>query len=95
MPAGAHQHIDRESGDLRTERLYQDRLVLFFYDRVREQMPRLFRLLTGRVPTRVLGYLHYDTRWGSAASSPSSARLRSSTSSSSTNSSELRVTRNW
>jgi phosphatidylserine decarboxylase len=63
----AHQYVDRDSGALRTERLYQDRLVLFFYGRVREQMPALFRLLTSRTSTRLLGYLNYDTRWGSAA----------------------------
>ncbi len=73
MPASnmrhrAHQYVDRESGRLKTERLYQDRLVLYFYGRVRESMPAVFRLLTSRVSTRVLGYLNYDTRWGSAAS---------------------------
>lgn len=68
MLATAHQYIDRQSGDLRTEHLYQDRVVLFFYDRVREQLPSVFRLLTSRRTTRLLGYLNYDTRWGSAAS---------------------------
>lgn len=63
----AHQYIDRQSGRLRSERLYQDRLVMFFYSRVRESMPAMFRLLTSRRSTTLLGYLNYDTRWGSGA----------------------------
>lgn len=63
----AHQYIDRRSGRLETERLYQDRLVLFFYSQVRESMPVVFRLLTSRHSTRLLGYLNYDTAWGSGA----------------------------
>jgi phosphatidylserine decarboxylase len=72
MPAAslrhqAHQYVDRDSGRLKTERLYQDRLVLYFYGRVRESMPAVFRMLTSRTSTRLLGYLNYDTRWGSGA----------------------------
>lgn len=63
----AHQYIDRLSGRLQSERLYQDRLVLFFYSRVRESLPAMFRMLTSRRSTRLLGYLNYDTRWGSGA----------------------------
>lgn len=63
----AHQYIDRQSGRLESERLYQDRLVMFFYSRVRESMPAMFRLLTSRRSTTLLGYLNYDTRWGSGA----------------------------
>lgn len=67
MHAIAHQYIERNSGRLETEQLYQDRLVLFFYGRVRESMPAVFRLLTSRRSTRLLGYLNYDTGWGSGA----------------------------
>ena len=62
-----HQYIDRQSGRLESERLYQDRLVMFFYSRVRESMPAMFRMLTSRRSTKLLGYLNYDTRWGSGA----------------------------
>lgn len=62
-----HQYIDRQSGRLESERLYQDRLVMFFYSRVRESMPAMFRLLTSRRSTTLLGYLNYDTHWGSGA----------------------------
>lgn len=67
MHRSAHQYVDRETGRLETERLYQDRLVLYFYGRVRESMPAVFRMLTSRLSTRLLGYLNYDTRWGSGA----------------------------
>lgn len=63
MFSGAHQYIDRRSRELRTERLYQDRVVLFFYGWVREQMPVVFRWLTSRTTTRMLGYLNYDQPW--------------------------------
>lgn len=63
----AHQYIDRQSGRMQSERLYQDRLVLFFYSRVRESMPAVFRMLISRRSTHLLGYLNYDTRWGSGA----------------------------
>ncbi len=62
-----HQYIERATGSVRTERLYQDRVVLFFYGTVREHMPAVFRLLTNARTTRLLGYLNYDTRWGSGA----------------------------
>ena len=67
MHSVTHQYIERRSGRLETERLYQDRLVLFFYGRVRESMPAVFRMLTSRCSTRLLGYLNYDTGWGSGA----------------------------
>lgn len=62
-----HQYINRDSGKLETERLYQDRVVQFFYGPVRERMPMMFRWLTNARTTRLLGYLNYDTRWGSRA----------------------------
>ncbi|HCU54434.1 MAG TPA: phosphatidylserine decarboxylase [Gammaproteobacteria bacterium] len=63
MSRPPHQYIDRASGQLRTERLYQDEVVMFFYDRVREQMPAVFTWLTSRQSTRLLGYLNYDQPW--------------------------------
>ncbi|HEX9626918.1 MAG TPA: phosphatidylserine decarboxylase [Acidiferrobacterales bacterium] len=62
-----HHYIDRASGKVRTERLYQDAVVLFFYGPVRERMPFLFRMLTSAWTTQVLGYLNYDSFWGSSA----------------------------
>lgn len=67
MDGNPHQYVDRGSGALCTERLYQDRLVRFFYGRVRESVPAMFRMLVSRRSTALLGYLNYDTQLGSAA----------------------------
>jgi phosphatidylserine decarboxylase len=67
MHSSAHQYIDRRTGELRTERLYQDRVVMFFYDKVREQMPVMFSWLVSRRTTRLLGLLNYDLPWSSDA----------------------------
>ena len=63
MSLTAHQYVDRASGELRTERLYQDHVVNFFYSRVREQAPAVFDWLTSRRSTRLLGLLNYDQPW--------------------------------
>lgn len=55
-----HQYIDRASGEVRDEHLFHDAKVAFLYDQVRESMPALFHLLTGRSTTAVLGWLNYD-----------------------------------
>lgn len=62
-----HQYIERETGTVHTESLYMDRVVRFFYSDTREQLAIMQRLLTGARSTRILGYLNYDTRWGSRA----------------------------
>lgn len=62
-----HQYVDRASGAVRDERLYQDRLVRFLYGPVREHLPSMLEAVTSRRSTQLLGYLNYDTRWGSGA----------------------------
>ena len=62
-----HQYIERETGAVHTESLYMDRVVRFFYSDMREQLAVLQRLLTGARSSRILGYLNYDTQWGSHA----------------------------
>ncbi len=69
MSALPHQYIARDTGKVITERLYQDRVVRFLYGAVREHMPAVFRMLTSRHSTRLLGYLNYDSRWGAKACS--------------------------
>ena len=59
-----HQYVDRETGRICTERLYQDRLIRFLYSEVREHAPRVFRALTGRRASRWLGHLNYDLALG-------------------------------
>jgi phosphatidylserine decarboxylase len=42
-----HQYIERQSGAVRTEKLFADPIVRFLYQPIRENAPQLFRLLTG------------------------------------------------
>lgn len=67
MKPATHQYIERKTGDVRTERLYQDKTLLFIYDEVRERIPAMFRMLTGARASRVLGYLNYDSFVGAHA----------------------------
>jgi len=66
MSNDTHQYVDRRSGELRTERLYRDPVVMFFYGKVREQMPAVFAWLVSRTATRFLGYINYDRPWSAA-----------------------------
>ncbi|MBN1141915.1 MAG: phosphatidylserine decarboxylase [Deltaproteobacteria bacterium] len=63
MPA-AHQYIERESGAIRQERLFNDALVRFLYHPVREKAPLLFRKLTEARLSSWLGFLHFDQALG-------------------------------
>lgn len=56
----AHQYVDRETRQIRTERLFQDRLIRLLYSSARESAPALFRALTSGRASRVLGYVNYD-----------------------------------
>lgn len=67
MATTLHQYIERETGAVHTESLYMDRVVRFFYSDMREQLAVMQRLLTGARSSRILGYLNYDTQWGSHA----------------------------
>jgi phosphatidylserine decarboxylase len=55
-----HQYIERDSGLIRDEQLFGDRLVRFLYDPVRERADWLFRALTGPVSSRLLAVLNFD-----------------------------------
>jgi phosphatidylserine decarboxylase len=55
-----HQYIDRASRRIITEELLGDRSIRFLYSSLRENAPTMFRLLTSRRMSSVLGFLHYD-----------------------------------
>jgi len=55
-----HQYIVRETGEVVSERLIADRITNLLYNRVREQAPGLFRVLTSKRVSGVLGFLHFD-----------------------------------
>lgn len=55
-----HQYIDRTNGDVRTEKLFGDRIIGLLYSRIRENASFLFRSLTGPLATELVACLHYD-----------------------------------
>jgi phosphatidylserine decarboxylase len=65
-----HQYIERETLEIRTERLYWDRVVGFCYSRVREHAPSVFKILTGRRASGLLGFLNYGLFMGGRLAGP-------------------------
>lgn len=57
-----HQYIQRQTGQVVTEHLPGDALLALLYTDLREHAPTLFKALTSKHLTRVLGYLNYDAR---------------------------------
>ena len=55
-----HQYIERDSGVVRTEKLFGDRLIRLLYHGVRENAPLLFRLFTSSRASGLLGYINFD-----------------------------------
>lgn len=60
----SHQFVDRNTGEIRDERLYYDRLITFVYDVGREWSPLLFNTMISPRSTALLGYLNYDWQLG-------------------------------
>ena len=60
MTLTPHQFIERDTGMIRTEKLYADRLIRLLYHEVRENAPFLFRLLTGARASSLLGSINFD-----------------------------------
>lgn len=55
-----HQYVRRECGGVMTEDLFADRIVNFLYSSARESAPLLFRALTGRRASKLLGMANFD-----------------------------------
>ena len=55
-----HQYVDSETGSVCTETIFADRLINFLYSTARENLPQVFRALTGRRVSGWLGFLNYD-----------------------------------
>ena len=60
MPHSAHQFIDRPTGQVVTERLLGDKMVQLLYGGIREKSSPLFKALTSRRFSSLLGFLNYD-----------------------------------
>lgn len=74
MKPATHQYVARRSGEVRTEGLTADRLVNFLYNEIRENVPAVFKALTGSRASGVLGYLNFDSFLGARFRSPESLR---------------------
>jgi phosphatidylserine decarboxylase len=59
-----HQYIERETHSICNEELYWDRIINFFYSRVRESSPVLFRALTSPRLSKILSFLTYEAFLG-------------------------------
>lgn len=55
-----HQYIVRETGAVVNERLIADRTIDILYNQLREHAPTLFRALTSKRMSSLLGFLHFD-----------------------------------
>ncbi|WP_319549286.1 phosphatidylserine decarboxylase [Desulfogranum marinum] len=55
-----HQYICRHSNEVITERLIGDHSISFLYNTLREHTPSMFKALTSRRMSGLLGYLHFD-----------------------------------
>ena len=55
-----HQYIDRETAEVKTERLYFDRLVNYIYSRLKEHNKTLFNALISSRAIEILGYINFD-----------------------------------
>ncbi len=55
-----HQYVDRQTGTVRTERLFGDQWVRLLYNPVRERSPYLFRIFTSRRMSAALGWWCFD-----------------------------------
>lgn len=55
-----HQFVCRDSGAVLDEELFGDRVVRFLYSSARERAPVVFRALTGRRVSKLLGLANFD-----------------------------------
>ncbi|MEN6473100.1 MAG: phosphatidylserine decarboxylase [Syntrophaceae bacterium] len=63
-----HQYVERDSGRIRTERLYGDGILKYVCPREREDSSRLYRVLTSRRMTDFLAYVNFDAMLGARLS---------------------------
>lgn len=59
-----HQYIERETGQIKDETLFADRIVKLVYSSAREYAPFLFRLVVGPRMSALLGFFNYDLKIG-------------------------------
>lgn len=67
MNIAPHQYVDRDTGDVITERLYADRLLRGLYAQPWERRAWLVKALASARASRLLSFLNYDVPLGSKA----------------------------
>lgn len=55
-----HQFIERQSGQVRSEQLFGDRIIRLLYHPLRERAPGLFQALTSARSSSCLAFINYD-----------------------------------
>lgn len=59
-----HQYIERDTGKVRNERLFGDRIVRLLYHGARENAPFLFKMATSSWSSGLLGFINFDLPLG-------------------------------
>lgn len=59
-----HQYIERNSGEVKDELLYHDRIINNIYSAKREESSVLYRMVTSRYLTDMLAFINYDMPMG-------------------------------
>lgn len=55
-----HQYVERQTGKVMTEKLCGDRLLNLFYSQAKEDPCRLYRAVSGKIMTEILGFINFD-----------------------------------
>ena len=63
-----HQYIERETGAVRTERLFGDQLIKLLYNEARENAPIFFRLCTSARMSNLLALINFDSPFAAGLS---------------------------
>ena len=65
MKLTAHQFVDRDTGEVRSERPFGDWIVNYLYCQKRERAPMVYQLLGSQWFSGFLGWVNYDFPLGS------------------------------
>jgi len=55
-----HHYVERNSRNIRQERFHGHRVIPFIYSNIRENSPLLFRILTGRRISSLMGFVNFN-----------------------------------
>lgn len=67
-----HQYVDRDTGQVKDEILYHDRMINSIYSSARENSSLIYRMVTSKYLTDMLAYINYDMPMGKRISGGSS-----------------------